>query len=134
MGDSAMGRFRAGSREITVPCYATPSMEPAPHKYQRKTDLLAVARDAMETEARAILSASRRLNNSVVIAADLILSATGKLGHAKVIFTGIGKSGHIARKVAATFQSTGTPAVFLHPSEEEHGDIGIWQPGDPVVM
>src|SRR5204863_4976 len=70
-------------------------MEPAPHKHQRKIDLLAAARDAMETEARAILSASRRLNNSLVIAADLILSATGKLGHAKAIFTGIGKPGHL---------------------------------------
>jgi len=109
-------------------------MEPAPHKHQRKTDLLSAARDAMETEARAILSASRRLNNSLVIAADLILSATGKLGRAKVIFTGIGKSGHIARKLAATFQSTGTPAVFLHPAEAAHGDLGLCQPGDPVVM
>jgi arabinose-5-phosphate isomerase len=109
-------------------------MEPAPHTHPRKTDLLAAAREAMETEARAILSASRRLNKSLVIAADLILSATGKLGRAKVIFTGIGKSGHIARKLAATFQSTGTPAVFLHPAEAAHGDLGLCQPGDPVVM
>ena len=105
-----------------------------PKHARRKTDLLAVARDAMETDAHAILSASRRLNSSLLVAADLILSATGPTGRAKVIFIGIGKSGHIARKLASTFQSTGTPAVFLHPAEAAHGDLGMCQPGDPVVM
>jgi len=111
-------------------------MDAAPRKQlsPQKVDLLATAREAMETEARAILSASRRLNSSIVVAADLILSATGKLGRAKAIFTGIGKSGHIARKLAATFQSTGTPAVFLHAAEATHGDLGLCQPGDPVIM
>src|SRR5690349_10445651 len=107
---------------------------PARRPTRRKTDLLAAARAAMEIEADAILSASRRLNYALLAAADLILKATGPLGRAKVIFTGIGKSGHVARKLAATFQSTGTPAAFLHPSEAAHGDLGLCQPGDPVVM
>jgi arabinose-5-phosphate isomerase len=52
----------------------------------------------------------------------------------KVVVTGMGKSGHIARKIASTLQSTGTPSVFLHPTEAGHGDLGMCQPGDPVVM
>ena len=52
----------------------------------------------------------------------------------KVVVTGIGKSGHIARKIVATLCSTGTPAVFLHPAEAVHGDLGIYTPGDPTVL
>jgi arabinose-5-phosphate isomerase len=52
----------------------------------------------------------------------------------KVIVTGIGKSGHVARKIAATLRSTGTPAVFLHSAEAAHGDLGVCQHGDPVLM
>jgi arabinose-5-phosphate isomerase len=51
-----------------------------------------------------------------------------------LIVTGLGKSGHVARKIAATLQSTGTPAVFLHPTEAVHGDLGVCQPGDSVLM
>ena len=60
---------------------------------------------------------------------DLILGAPGKL-----IVTGIGKSGHIARKLVATLCSTGTPAVFLHPAEAVHGDLGVYSPGDPTLL
>jgi len=83
----------------------------------------------MEIEAQAILSAASRLDGNLAAAVDLILSHPGKL-----IVTGLGKSGHVARKIAATLQSTGTPAVFLHPSEAIHGDLGVCQPGDPVLM
>ena len=62
-------------------------------------------------------------------AVDLILDRRGK-----VVVTGMGKSGHVARKIAATLQSTGTPSVFLHPTEAGHGDLGVCQPGDPVLM
>ena len=60
---------------------------------------------------------------------ELILAHPGK-----VIVTGIGKSGHIARKIVATLCSTGTAAVFLHPAEAVHGDLGIYTPGDPTVL
>jgi arabinose-5-phosphate isomerase len=83
----------------------------------------------METEAEAIQAAAGRLDDRLVVASDLILRHPGK-----VIVTGLGKSGHVARKLAATLQSTGTPAIFLHAAEAAHGDRGVCQPGDPVVM
>ena len=83
----------------------------------------------MDAEAQAILAASQRIETTLPAAVDLMLSRLGKL-----ILTGIGKSGHIARQLAATLQSTGTPAVFLHPSEANHGDLGICQPGDTVLL
>jgi len=90
---------------------------------------LTLARAAMEAEAQAILAASERLQSSFLDAVDVILAHQGKL-----VVTGLGKSGHVARKIAATFQSTGTPAVFLHPVEAVHGDLGVCQRGDPVLM
>ena len=102
-------------------CYSTPVPE--------KMGLLAAARRVLETEARAIEEASARLDGAFLQAVDLILDHPGK-----VIVSGLGKSGHVGRKLAATFQSTGTPSVFLHPSEAAHGDLGVCQSGDPVVM
>jgi len=90
---------------------------------------VAAARRAMQCEAEAILAASERLSENLAAAVQLILTHPGK-----VIVTGMGKSGHIGRKIAATLQSTGTPAVFLHPVEAGHGDLGVCQPGDPVLM
>lgn len=83
----------------------------------------------MESEAQAILAASQRIEAALPGAVSLICSRPGKL-----ILTGIGKSGHIARQLAATLQSTGSPAVFLHPTEANHGDLGICQAGDTVVL
>lgn len=98
---------------------------------------LAAARKVMETEAQAILAAAGRLDDSLAAAVDSILARCGGprgQGSGKLIVTGIGKSGHVARKLAATLQSTGTPAVFLHPVEAAHGDLGVCQTGDPVLM
>jgi len=78
--------------------------------------LIHVARTAMEIEAQSVLAASARLEQNLLRAVELITDHPGK-----VIVTGIGKSGHVARKIAATLQSTGTPAVFLHPAEAAHG-------------
>ena len=71
----------------------------------------------------------RRLGEPFVAAVALILRCRGR-----VVVTGIGKSGHIARKLAATLASTGTPAFFVHPAEASHGDLGMIAPGDVVVM
>ena len=90
---------------------------------------MAAARRVIETEAEAVLAAAGRIETSLPAAVDLILAHNGK-----VIVTGMGKSGHIARKIAATLQSTGTPSVFLHPTEAGHGDLGMCQAGDPVIM
>jgi arabinose-5-phosphate isomerase len=95
----------------------------------QSTGWLETAQEAMEIEAEAIRAAGRRLNGNLSRAVDLILAHPGK-----VVVTGLGKSGHVARKIVATFCSTGTPAVFLHPSEAAHGDLGIYSPGDPTVM
>ncbi len=94
-----------------------------------QSEWLAAARTAMEIEAEAIRCAAGRLDNELVRAVDLMLSHAGK-----VVVTGIGKSGHIGRKLVATLCSTGTAAVFLHPAEALHGDLGIYTPGDPTIV
>ena len=90
---------------------------------------LAAARTAMEIESASIAQAAARLDGALIRAVELILAHPGK-----VVVTGIGKSGHIARKIVATLCSTGTAAVFLHPAEAAHGDLGIYTPGDPTVL
>src|SRR5437773_32779 len=90
---------------------------------------LAAARAAMEIESAAIARAARRLHGELIRAVDLILAHPGK-----VVVSGIGKSGHIARKIVATLCSTGTAAVFLHPAEAAHGDLGIYTAGDPTIL
>src|ERR1700723_2290364 len=87
------------------------------------------AQKAMQIEADAVSRAARRLDGNLSCAIDLILSHSGKL-----VVTGLGKSGHVARKMCATLCSTGTPAVFLHAAEASHGDLGLYSPGDPTLM
>ncbi len=87
------------------------------------------ARSAMEIEAEAIRLAATRLDGGLTRAVELILAHPGK-----VVATGMGKSGHVARKIVATLCSTGTPAVFLHPAEAVHGDLGVYTAGDPTIM
>lgn len=82
----------------------------------------------LEKEAQAILDLRHVIDESVEEAIDLILSCKGK-----VVVTGIGKSGIIARKMKATFSSTGTPSCFLHPSEGLHGDLGMVTKNDVVL-
>jgi arabinose-5-phosphate isomerase len=94
-----------------------------------KQEWLAVARAAVEIEAASLALAAARLDGELIQAVDLILAHPGK-----IVVTGIGKSGHIARKIVATLCSTGTPAVYLHPAEAVHGDLGIYTPGDPTVL
>ncbi|MEJ5329338.1 MAG: KpsF/GutQ family sugar-phosphate isomerase [Desulfobaccales bacterium] len=90
---------------------------------------LAIAREVLEAEAQAILKVAERLSDSLAQAVALILAHPGK-----VVVSGIGKSGAIAHKIAATLASTGTPAVFLHAAEAVHGDLGIYTPGDPSLL
>jgi len=90
---------------------------------------LALARDVLDTEARAIATLATRLGPPFVAAVSMVLNCRGR-----VVVSGIGKSGHIARKLAATLASTGTPAFFVHPAEASHGDLGMITPDDVVVM
>ncbi len=91
-------------------------------------DLLSAARRALAIEARAVESLGARLGPPFVAACRLCLSCAGR-----VIVTGIGKSGHVGRKIAATLASTGTPGFFLHAAEASHGDLGMITPGDVVL-
>lgn len=86
------------------------------------------ARRVLRMEAQSILDVVERLNGNFKASVDLIKSCKGKL-----IVTGIGKSGLIARKVSSTFSSTGTPSVFLHPAESYHGDLGVISTNDVVL-
>ena len=88
----------------------------------------ALARKVLQTEAAAILALVERLDGTFDSAVQLLRRCTGR-----VILTGMGKSGIIGRKIAATLTSTGTPALFLHPADATHGDLGIIQNGDVVV-
>ena len=90
---------------------------------------LALARDVLDTEARAIATLGTKLGAAFVAAVGMVLNCRGR-----VVVSGIGKSGHIARKLAATLASTGTPAFFVHPAEAGHGDLGMITPDDVVIM
>lgn len=81
---------------------------------------IAAAREVLEIEARAITDLIPRVDASFEQAIRIILQCKGR-----VVVSGIGKSGHIARKIASTFASTGTPAFFVHPAEASHGDLGM---------
>ena len=89
---------------------------------------LDLARQVLTTEAEAIVTTRDRLDNAFIEAVELVVSCRGR-----VIWTGMGKSGIVCRKIAATMASTGTPALFLHPAEAIHGDLGMVAPGDVVV-
>ena len=90
--------------------------------------ILDVATDALQTEADALLRIKRDLGEDFVRAVELILECNGK-----VIMTGMGKSGLIAKKIAATLASTGTPSFYMHPGEAFHGDLGMISKGDIVI-
>ena len=87
-----------------------------------------VARRVLATEIAGLTQLAKSLDRAFVEAIDALAAAKGR-----VIVTGMGKSGHIARKIAATLASTGTPALFVHPGEASHGDLGMIAPGDAVI-
>lgn len=92
------------------------------------THILECARRTIEIELIGIESLKKRLNESFVQAVQLILKSKGR-----VIVSGMGKSGHVARKIAATLASTGTTAYFVHPAEASHGDLGMITPDDVII-
>ncbi len=91
-------------------------------------DDLAVARAVLRTEASGLQALSASLDSNFGFAVDLLARVTGR-----VVVSGMGKSGHVARKIAATLASTGTPALFVHPAEASHGDLGMIVSGDAVL-
>lgn len=94
----------------------------------KRADILSLARKTIHTEALALKHLEQTLGDDFVCAVELILHSRGKL-----VVTGMGKSGLIGRKIAATLASTGTPSFFLHPGEAFHGDLGMISPEDTVL-
>jgi arabinose-5-phosphate isomerase len=110
-------------------------VEPVPSSPKRDVarapaadEVIDLARQVLETEAQAILGLVPQLGPAFTQAVDLLQKCLGR-----VVVTGMGKSGIIARKLSATLSSTGTSAIFLHPAEALHGDLGVVQAGDVVV-
>lgn len=92
-------------------------------------DVLGLAREVVRTEAAAIAALESRLGREFLEAVTILAACRGK-----VIVSGVGKSGLIAHKIAATLTSTGTPALFLHPADALHGDAGVFSPGDVALF
>jgi len=90
--------------------------------------LIEMGREALKIEARAVAALVDRLGDDFGMACRMLLACTGR-----VVVSGMGKSGHVGGKIAATLASTGTPAFFLHPAEASHGDLGMVTRGDVVL-
>ena len=90
--------------------------------------ILQLARETLDIESAALQDLKSRLDERFVKAVDMMLNVKGR-----VVVTGMGKSGHIGRKIAATLASTGTPAMFVHPAEASHGDLGMIKLVDVVL-
>src|SRR3989440_9268515 len=97
-------------------------------KKSNESSALDLARRVLAIEADAVRALIERLDERFVAALELIAGRSGR-----VVVSGIGKSGHIARKIASTMASTGTPAYFVHPAEASHGDLGMVEAGDIFI-
>lgn len=95
---------------------------------QQSHDYLASARRTLKMEADALMALTERLDEQFIRACDLVLANQGR-----VVVTGMGKSGHVGNKIAATLASTGTPSFFMHPGEASHGDLGMITRQDLIV-
>jgi arabinose-5-phosphate isomerase len=111
------------SRGSSVAITGEPTFSPAAPE-----SILALAKDVLRAEAGAIETLANRLDRTFLDAVAIVERCTGR-----IVVTGIGKSGHIARKIAATLASTGTPAFFVHAAEASHGDLGMVRPDDVVI-
>jgi len=103
-------------------------VRPFPPDERAETPALAMARRVLRIEAEAVLALAERLGGEFDRAVDTVLNCRGR-----VVVSGIGKSGHVARKVAATLASTGTPAYFVHAAEAVHGDLGMITRDDVLI-
>ena len=111
-----------------------PSSTPGSDAERQSTDAAAAgdigaARRVLDLEGEGLAALARSLDGSFVTALDILSAVTGR-----VVVSGMGKSGHIGRKLAATMASTGTPAMFVHAGEASHGDLGMIAPGDAVLV
>jgi len=112
---------------------AAPHKEP-PRKTKGRAEAdIAAGRAVLALEARGLAALADELNGDFAKAVEILARVGGDKGRARVVVSGMGKSGHVARKIAATMASTGTPAVFVHPAEASHGDLGMIAPGDALI-
>lgn len=95
----------------------------------KEKDILAVGKSLLQQEADALRALASYIDDSFSKAIDILSNTSGR-----VVVAGIGKSGHVARKISATLASTGTPALFVHPSEASHGDLGMITTQDSMVL
>jgi arabinose-5-phosphate isomerase len=95
----------------------------------QKAAIRATAARVLKTEGEAVTAMADALPEDFAAAVEAILDTQGR-----VILSGIGKSGHVARKISSTFASTGTPSAFVHPAEASHGDLGMVMPGDLTIL
>src|SRR5678810_353253 len=108
---------------------ATPLTAPIANPILDAASLRRSALTVISTEARAIDLLKARIDENFLRACQLMFECPGR-----VVVSGMGKSGHIARKIAATLASTATPAFFVHPAEASHGDLGAVTEGDALLM
>ena len=94
-----------------------------------KNKINGLAQSILESEARQLRKVAKQIDKDVIKASNLIAKCDGK-----VVVCGLGKSGLIAQKIVATLCSTGTRSVFMHASDALHGDLGIYNPGDPTIL
>ena len=95
----------------------------------KKYNYIASAKRTLKIESESIQSISNQLDSSFVELCDKVLNCDGKF-----VIMGVGKSGHVAQKISATLSSTGTPSIFIHPTEAAHGDIGLIDKKDIVLL
>ena len=95
---------------------------------QTQMNYINSAKRVIDIETLAIANLAERLNDNFIAACDILFHCKGK-----VVVSGMGKSGHIGNKIAATLASTGTPAFFMHPGEANHGDLGMLSKGDVLL-
>ena len=95
---------------------------------QTQMNYIDSAKRVIDIETHAIANLAERLNDNFIAACDILYRCKGK-----VVVSGMGKSGHIGNKIAATLASTGTPAFFMHPGEANHGDLGMLSKGDVLL-
>jgi len=91
--------------------------------------ILERGREVLQAEIGALIQLEAALDDNFSAAVSLLEATTGR-----IVVTGMGKSGHMARKIAATLSATGSPAIFIHPAEAAHGDLGMVQTGDALIV
>jgi arabinose-5-phosphate isomerase len=124
-----MERYSRGGWKARILSYDAPAdMNTAATSASDPTALIAAGRRTIDIETRAVAGLAERIGADFARACRLCLAAAGR-----VVVTGLGKSGHVGSKIAATLASTGTPSFFLHAAEASHGDLGMISRGDVVV-